>query len=181
MKDVAMPEIVRSFLRLSYILAAVFGLTFSRAGAASPLDPLATFCKTHPNVDFPTRTVVGRKLTEGGRRTLTAVQATNWRCMNGRVYACSRGASGSGCLKMNPSREASDEIRETCKGNPGQTFIAIAVIGNSSSTWRCDGQTPVIIKTVPLDQRGFMKQTWFPLFDSRGKLNANTEPEVDPR
>jgi len=78
-------------------------------------------------------------------------------------------------------REPSDDIRQTCEDNPGQDFVATAVIGNSSSTWQCQGPTAKIIATVPLDSRGFMKQTWAPLFDVRGKINTGVERGADPR
>ena len=83
--------------------------------------------------------------------------------------------------KMDSSRKPSREMRETCEDNPGQNFVAIAVIGNSSSTWRCQGRTAEIVKTVPLDKRGFMKETWAPLFDARGKINTEAEMGADPR
>jgi hypothetical protein len=112
---------------------------------------------------------------------VAAVDATNWRCMDGKVYVCNGGASGSACERMNPSRKPSRPVRETCENNPGQDFVAIAVIANSSSTWRCQGRTATIIKTVPLDKRRFMKETWAPLFDGRGKINREMELGADPR
>ena len=57
----------------------------------------------------------------------------------------------------------------------------MAVISNSSSTWRCDVRIAKIIKTVPLDARGFMKETWVPLFNARGKVNTDAELGADPR
>jgi hypothetical protein len=174
-----MPEFARSQLCLAYVLAALLTiLGLPEAGAAASTNPLAIFCRAHANADFPTRVV---KQSIRIKQTLAAVHATNWRCMDGKVYVCLRDASGSACLKMNPSRTPSDAIRETCVGNPGQPFVAIAVIGNSSSTWRCEDQKPVIIKTVSLDQRGFMKETWVPLFDHQGKLNVSAELQPDPR
>ena len=112
---------------------------------------------------------------------MAAVGATNWRCSDGKVYVCAGGAAGSACKKMNPSREPSQDIRQTCEDNPGQDFVATAIIGNSSSTWRCQGPTAKIIATVPLDGRGFMVQTWAPLFDARGKINTGVELGADPR
>ena len=82
---------------------------------------------------------------------------------------------------MDPSREPSEDNRQTCENNPGQHFVATAVIGNSSSIWQCQGPTAKIIATVPLDSRGFMKQTWAPLFDMRGKINTGVELGADPR
>jgi hypothetical protein len=101
--------------------------------------------------------------------------------MDGNVYVCDGGASGSGCYKMDPSHQPSQDVRDTCEDNPGQAFVATAVIGNSSSTWQCRGSTAEIKETFPLDSRGFLKQTWAPLFDAHGKLNADVELSADPR
>jgi hypothetical protein len=41
--------------------------------------------------------------------------------------------------------------------------------------------TATSIETVPLDSRGFMQQTWVPLFDANGKINTGVELGADPR
>jgi hypothetical protein len=171
-----------SILRLALAFAAVTSLTIPAGSAASAPNSLAAFCKANPNLDFPNRTFFGPKRKHGALpEEVAAVGATDWRCMDGKVYVCAGGAAGSACKKMDPNPEPSSEIRETCEDNPGQSFVAIAVIGNSSSTWRCQGRTPRIIKTVPLDKQGFMKETWAPLFNERGKINTDAELGADPR
>jgi hypothetical protein len=151
-------------------------------GAAAAPASLAAFCQSHPNVDFPGRARGGPGYAHAAfPREVAAVGATKWRCMSGKVYVCNGGASGSACWKMNPSREPSKEVRETCEANPGQNFVAIAVIANSASTWRCRGAVPEIIATVPLDKRGFIRGAWSPLFNAQGRINRNIEFGVDPR
>lgn len=169
---------MRLILTFAAVAITMLALTSAEAGPKS----IGAFCRTNPNVDFPARTFYGPKHKAGERpKEVAAVGATNWRCMDGKVYVCDGGASGSACEKMNASRKPSKEIRETCEGNPGQDFVAIAVIGNSASTWRCRGRTPEIVKTVPLDKRGFMKSTWFPLFDAQGQIKHNIDWGADPR
>lgn len=142
----------------------------------------AAFCETNSNFDFPENVFYGPKYQRGiVPAEVAAVGATNWRCMSGKVYVCSRDASGASCWKMDPSRTPSKEVLETCEENPGQDFVAMAVIGNSASTWRCNGSNPEIIKTVPLDERGFMTETWAPLYDAGGTINRHIEPGADPR
>lgn len=171
-----------SLLRLALAFATVTSLTIPAGNAAPAPNSLAAFCKANPNLDFPNRAFFGPKRKRGALpEEVAAVGATAWRCMDGEVYVCVGGAAGSACWKMDPSREPSREIRETCEDNPGQNFVAIAVIGNSSSTWRCQGRTAEIIKTVPLDKRGFMKETWAPLFNDRGTLNTDADLGADPR
>jgi hypothetical protein len=150
--------------------------------AASAPKSIHDFCQANPNLDFPDRDYYGPQYKAGiVPRDVATVGATNWRCRDGKVYVCAGGAAGSACKKMNPSREPSRDIRQTCEENPGQDFVATAVIGNSSSTWRCQGTTAKIIATVPLDARGFMVQTWVPLFDASGKINTGVELGADPR
>lgn len=161
------------------MFAAVTSIALPASSAVAAPKSIAEFCREHPDLDFPDRTFYEPK--GGVPKEVAAVGATNWRCMDSAVYVCMGGASGSACEKMDPSRTASREIRQTCEDNPGQSFVAIAVIGNSSSTWRCEGRAAKIIKTVPLDARGFMKGTWAPLFDARGMINTNVEFGADPR
>jgi len=145
----------------------------------APASAVTAFCRKNPTVDFPIRVLRGTEIRLPDR--LTAAGVTNWRCMHGRAYICADGAAGSSCWKMDPSREPTKDIRETCEENPGQDFVAMAVIGNSASTWRCEGPAATIIKTVPLDERGFMKAAWLPLFDAHGKLADPDQLGVDPR
>ncbi|MEA2739921.1 MAG: hypothetical protein QOH05_3228 [Acetobacteraceae bacterium] len=168
--------------RFTLILAAAAGFACSGARAATEPKSIAEFCRANPNVDFPDHAFYGPRYKAGILpREVAAVEATNWRCNDGKVFVCAGGAAGSACSKMNPSREPSQAIRETCEDNPGQDFVATAVIGNSASTWRCQDSTAKIIATVPLDSRGFMVPTWAPLFDARGKLNTGIELGADPR
>lgn len=168
----------RAFLAF-VLLAAACG--FPAASGAAAAKSIAAFCRANPGLDFPGGVFHGRGREAGVPAEVAAVQATNWRCMDGKVYVCAGGASGSACERMNPSRRPSPAIRETCRDNPGQAFVAIAAIGNSSSTWRCRGRTATIIQTYPLDTHGFLLGTWAPLFDARGRINRNVELGADPR
>ncbi len=164
------------------MLAVAASIAIPGAGAATAAKSISEFCRANPNLDFPDRAFYGAHYKAGILpREVAAVGATNWRCSGGKVYVCAGGASASACAKMNPSREASKDIRQTCEDNPGQDFVATATIGNSSSTWRCQGATAKIIATVPLDDRGFMAQTWAPLFDAGGELDTDVELGADPR
>lgn len=146
---------------------------------SAPASAVTAFCQKNPTVDFPSHVLHGTKIRLPDR--LKQAGVTNWRCMDGRAYVCAGGAAGSACWKMDPSREPSQDIRETCEENPGQDFVAMAVIGNSASTWRCEGPAATIIKTVPLDARGFMKGAWLPLFDAHGELADPDQLGADPR
>ena len=164
------------------MFAAATNIPLLPSSAATAPQPIAAFCSANPNLDFPDPVYYGPGRRHGALPAeVASVGATHWRCMNGKVYVCAGGASGSACQKMDPSRQPSKDISEACADDPGQDFVATAVIGNSSSTWRCRGTTAEIIATVPLDSRGFMQQTWAPLFDARGTINAAIALEADPR
>ena len=167
---------------LALMLAAATSIALPAASAVTAPKSVAAFCSANPNLDFPDRVYYGPGHSHGALpREVASVGATNWRCRDGNVYVCAGGASGSACQKMDPSRQPSRDISETCADDPEQDFVATAVIGNSSSTWRCRGATPEIIKTVPLDRSGFMQQTWAPLFDAHGNINAAVALGADPR
>lgn len=168
--------------RFALILATAAMIGPPAAHAETPPTSIREFCQANPNLDFPDRAFYGSHYRTGILpRDVAAVGATNWRCNDGKVAVCAGGAAGSACRKMNPSREPSEAIRQTCEDNPGQDFVATAVIGTSASTWRCQGPTAKIIATVPLDGRGFMVQTWAPLYDAHGKLDTGVELGADPR
>jgi len=164
------------------MFATAASIAFPGARAATAPKSIVEFCRANPDLDFPDRAFYGPHYKRGILpREVAAVGATNWRCSEGKVYVCAGGAAGSACRKMNPSSEPSQDIRQTCMDDPGQDFVATAIIGNSASTWRCQGSTAKIIATVPLDGRGFMVQTWSPLFDARGKIRTGVELGADPR
>lgn len=166
---------------LTLAAAAMTGIAFTQLSAMATPGSIAAFCNEHPNLDFPDKTYNRSERGNLAPAEVAAVGATRWRCMDGKVYVCNGGASGSACWKMDPSRTPTDLVKETCEDNPGQSFVAIAVIANSSSTWRCDGPTPQIVATIPLDANAFMKGTWVLLFDAQGKLNTNVKFGADPR
>ncbi len=172
------------FVALKYLAltaATMTGIAFTQLSAMAAPGSIVAFCNEHPNLDFPDKTYNRSDHGNPAPAEVAAVGATRWRCMDGRVYVCNGGASGSACWKMDPSRTPSAPVKETCEDNPGQSFVAIAVIGNSSSTWRCNGPTPQIIATIPLDANAFMKGTWVLLFDAHGKPNTDLKFGADPR
>ncbi len=171
--------LARVRLALMFVALTSVALPITRIAAAS--ESLVAFCRAHPDLDFPDRTFREPTHDLGVPKVAAAVKATNWRCMNSNVYVCAGGASGSACAKMDPNRSPSRAIRQACEDNPGQSFVATAVIANSSSSWRCQGRTAAIIMTVPLDARGFMMETWAPLFDASGKVKTGVELSADPR
>jgi hypothetical protein len=91
-------------------------------------------------------------------------EAVWWRCMDGAIYACSTGASGSGCVQMSASKTPSSAVRSFCAQNPNSDFVPMSLVRSSSSTWKCNGDTPAIIQTYALDKRRYLKDSWHKIF-----------------
>ncbi len=158
------------------------------AASAQPPDGQATdivaYCRMHPDVDDPNTMVFGAGHSQGKLpKQVQATDATNWRCMDGKVLLCLNSADGGACSKKDPSRTPTALIREVCADSPGSAFVETATSGYSSSTWRCDGPRPVIIHTVPLDKRGYMRGPWVRYVVRNGVVIAPHDDDfgADPR
>jgi hypothetical protein len=175
-------------LAATVLALGALGLAPASSGAEARAHPHASarsgpvaYCRAHPTVDHPRIRDSGGMEDNSYAQVIGAAGADNWRCMDGRVLVCNGGASGSGCYKLNPSLKPNKDIRDTCADRPNLDFVAMATTVYSSSTWRCRGKTPVIIKTYPLDKRGFLKATWRPLIGADGKPRVGDDLPADPR
>lgn len=147
------------------VLAMAVGSTWAEAKnprkanrANTPYADAAAYCRAKINVDY-VRDSDGSPASYVGPRP-TLAQGNVWRCMEGKVYSCFLGASGLACAKADASRIPSLAIRQFCRRNPNTDFVPMMVIDVSSSTWKCEGVTPVIIETFPLDARGYQRDAW---------------------
>lgn len=122
---------------------------------------IAAFCRVHPTDDDPGQTHFAPRYDAGTLPDqVRETGATNWRCMGGHAWLCLDSADGAACSPKDPSRTPSRAIHDTCADQPGLDYVDRAAMGASASAWRCDGRTPLIIHTVPLDARGFMVGPW---------------------
>ena len=111
-----------------------------------------------------------------------------WRCMNGRVLACFVGASGRGCRKAGvfPAGTTSvtqmSAIRKFCARNPNSEYVPNNV-NYSASDWKCAGDTPVVVKSYPVDERGFIQGNWVTVLplnsDTRKSISINSGSRSD--
>lgn len=85
-----------------------------------------------------------------------------WRCKNGRVYACSFGATLP-CWQLDTRREPHSELINYCRENPWTDFIPLAVTGHGTMyTWACRNGQPVITGELwEVDEEGYALELWY--------------------
>jgi hypothetical protein len=152
--------------------------------AAVPSRDIIGFCRQHRDLDQPGRTYFGSAYRRGMLpEQVEATGATDWRCMGGKVFLCLNSADGGACTKKDPSRTPRAIIREVCREEPGTEYVPTYAASYSSSTWRCEGTAPKILKTFPLDRRGFLQATWVEYVVRDGAVVSPTEDDfgADPR
>ena len=126
--------------------------------AATNVD-IFSYCKTVINLDNHGNTTIDRR-SEASLAKALNTKALIWRCMDGDVFACATGASGSACQKMSAGKLPTAAISAFCIQQPNSQFVPMSVIGNSPASWKCVGPVPKILQSVQLDKRNFMKDSW---------------------
>ena len=83
----------------------------------------------------------------------------SWRCMEGKVYACSVGANLPCDEKANTSQEPSEAAKEFCKDNPD--FPAVKQ-KSSIYSWSCvNGTMQRGPQWTEADAAGFLAKIWY--------------------
>jgi hypothetical protein len=86
-----------------------------------------------------------------------------WRCMDGKVYACTVGANLPCSEKADAGREPAPALADFCRQNPGAEVIPMAVTGRATVfAWRCTGEHPAIVRQFPQpDAAGYLANVWY--------------------
>ncbi|MCI0475720.1 MAG: DUF333 domain-containing protein, partial [Anaerolineales bacterium] len=144
-------------------------------GAASSTDPFA-YCTSVGNIDAPDARWSGAKVPDAVLIGLiqAAKLAPNipkdqlanssfWRCMNGKVYACTVGANLPCQEKADANKTPSAALNDFCKTNPAASVIPAVVTGRATVyEWKCVSGKPEIVKQVfTPDARGFLADFWY--------------------
>lgn len=136
-------------------------ILLSAATARAQRNDIAAFCHFHPDLDQPGPVFFGGAYQPGQvPNQVEALDASDWRCMDGAALLCSNSADGSTCGRLNPSRVPDHIMREICRDDPYLDSLPIYAAGRSTSVWRCRGGEPTILHTVRLDRRGYMVGAW---------------------
>src|SRR5262245_7102022 len=107
-------------------------------------DPFA-YCRAVGTIDAPDARYAGPSVpppvAEGLRRAFRApadaplerfTRGTSWRCMDGKVYACTVGANLPCGEKADTSRAPRLSIAEFCRQNPSADIIPMVVTGRAT-------------------------------------------------
>jgi hypothetical protein len=173
-------RLARSALWLTGILVVA---TPAPLGAAIALteghfeDPFA-YCAAVGTIGAPDARYTGPAMPEALARGLKAalalpadapsaplVRSSIWRCMNGKVYACTVGANLPCAEKADTRRAPAPELVDFCRQNPGAEVIPMVVTGRATVfAWRCAGERPAIIRQFAQpDAAGYLAHIWFPI------------------
>jgi hypothetical protein len=117
--------------------------------------------------EIPDSVAQGLQSALGGTGTPPPPIAQNsfWRCMDGRVYACTVGANLPCQEKADTSETPSEAMVEFCQGDPDSEFIPAAVTGRATVySWRCtEGEPEIIEQVFQVDPQGFLADFWYEL------------------
>jgi hypothetical protein len=91
------------------------------------------------------------------------MRGTFWRCMNGKVYACTVGANLPCEAKADTNRTPTQAEKDFCQQNPNADNIPMYVTGRETVyEWRCENGKPEIVRQFAQpDARGFLSNIWY--------------------
>ena len=126
-------------------------------------DP-AAYCAATPDIDTPGETYVGQPIPDwiAAASTPTAARSPtfNWRCMSGKVLACTIEPGRVDCARPSLEETASREMADHCKGK-GIAPIPIEMAGDTVAIWGCrNGAAVVTGHRGKVDARGFYAAQW---------------------
>jgi hypothetical protein len=145
-------------------------------------DPFA-YCAAVGTIDEPGPGYAGAEIPTAVSSAV-GTDMVAWRCEQGRVLACTTGASGRACAQKDRSTTPQKSLIAFCRLRPNQD-PDMATIGNSAWAWRCRGRDPepLNVNQNALDGRGYYKDTWEVVPDpggGRGSTPYQTAGEDAP-
>jgi hypothetical protein len=166
-------------LAVASILSAFLPSTLQAAPPPPPkFQSIVSFCKTQGTVDYPPAKGFGSPNDHGVPPELVAIGADKWRCLDGQVLVCLDSNDGDQC-----GRKADDRhpriVAEVCRDAGNGEDVPFYAGHPYRYDWVCRGGKPVIVKTYPLDRRGFFQQAWARLVVRNGVVVSPREaPEI---
>jgi hypothetical protein len=149
--------------------------TVPTSTAASAFTNPFAYCSAVVNIDQPDARFSGPKIPDviaNGVKKASGASAdapielfrqnSFWRCMDGKVYACTVGANLPCWSKANTEKTPSSAETDYCKANPDQDIPAYVTGHDTIYTWHCNQQTATVQKQVfTVDARGFITEIWY--------------------
>jgi hypothetical protein len=158
-------------------LVPIVGILLVHPAAAED-DPF-TYCAKVGTIDAPDHRYTGPAMPAVIVRGLRAafgapadapfLEHSVWRCMGGKVYACTVGANLPCSEKADTNRKPSTGMAEFCQGSPDASVIPAYVTGRATVyEWRCDGTKAVVEKQIAkVDARGYLAGIWYAISPER--------------
>jgi hypothetical protein len=86
-----------------------------------------------------------------------------WRCMDGKVYACTVGANLPCDSKANTDKTPTQPEIDFCQANPASDVIPASVTGHDTIyEWSCKAGQPEAGKQVfQVDKQGYIAEIWY--------------------
>ena len=137
-------------------------------------DPF-TYCAAVGTIDAPDARYTGPPMPESVARGLknafgspadapldSFLKNSFWRCMDGKVYACTVGANLPCQEKVDTSRTPNEGMVTFCRDTPDADVIPHYAAGSATAyEWRCTNGAPAVVREiVKPDARGFLSNIW---------------------
>lgn len=166
---------MRRMSGLALVVSALLQLPGPALADERFADPFA-YCAAVGSIDAPDGRYTGPKVpgavAQGLKQAMgvsadapSAPFARNslWRCMGGKVYACTIGANLPCSEKADVSRSPGKPLLDYCRQNAGADVVPMVVTGRATVfEWRCDGATPAIVRQVThADAEGYLAGIWY--------------------
>jgi len=138
-------------------------------------DPFA-YCTALGTIDAPDSRYTGPKVpdvvAQGLKKAFGApadaplepfLHNTFWRCMGGRVYACTVGANMPCQERADVSREPNQGLANFCTDHPHADVIPAVATGRATVyEWKCVNGVPEVARQFAQpDARGFLSNIWY--------------------
>jgi hypothetical protein len=148
--------------------------TLAPTQAGSFTDPFA-YCAAVVTIDTPDSRYTGPQMPDALLQGLkkasgAAADAPNelftnggyWRCMDGKVYACTVGANLPCAAKANTNKTPTQAETDFCQANPTADIPAVVTGHESIYAWTCKQGKPQIDQQVfHVDPQGFIAEIWY--------------------
>ena len=166
----------RSGAPVALMVALVAVATIRPALATERFEDPFVYCAAVGTIDAPDARYAGPTMPEAVARGLRAAlgmpesaplrlfgRHAIWRCMAGKVYACTFGANLPCGAKADTSTSPTPAMIGFCRENPGADAIPMVVTGRATVyAWSCAGAIPAIERQLAApDARGFLANIWY--------------------
>jgi hypothetical protein len=142
--------------------------------SAPKFQNIVSFCETHGTVDYPPEKGFGDPENQYVPPLLSQIGATNWRCLDGRVLVCADSADGDQCARKADDRNPAI-VAEVCRDSAEGEQVPFYAGHPYRYDWVCRHGKAVIVRTYPLDRRGFFLKAWAPLVVKDGVVVSPKE------